>query len=452
MTKLVEGSIKSGVTIAGVLGDYPSADYPLTGASAVVNDLDATTFNAKVKSATQFEYFDSTGSRYTGNGDADIVAANVADGIDIFGTEGTAVLETHSNCASDGATGCVAVAAFKAVDMTKLVEGVVKKGVSIAGVTGDYPSATYRLSANTAVADLLQSSFETQVVSGDEFEWFDGSGDRKYRAVGGDADIIAGNIKTGVTIFGVPGSLTVESHSDCSSDAEVGCVTTSRYKAADTDTYSEWDVRKGIVVGGKSGEIVFYKNQANTATQYNRTTGDGALAGVDAYDTIDDFNGGGGFPTETPSGWVQATGANWIMDAASDNGDGGGTAGNGLCEGTEACVFKDRLTNLLWTKTLNGGTTYSWEDAISQCENLSYGGITDWRLPTQKEWLAASINSMWTQKDTNRLSVATTAYWTSTTRGHIHDTAWIVAPVNSLSDPTNRLKTDLFKVMCVSGI
>jgi hypothetical protein len=140
------------------------------------------------------------------------------------------------------------------------------------------------------------------------------------------------------------------------------------------------------------------------------------------------------------------------MDAASDNGDGGGTAGNGLCEGTEACVFKDRLTNLLWTKTLNGGTTYSWEDAISQCENLSYGGITDWRLPTQKELMTVTINGIWTQKDANRLSVASTGYWSSTTRGHIHDTAWIVAVVNGHTDPTNRLKTDLFKVLCVSGI
>jgi hypothetical protein len=341
MTKLVEGVVKNGVTIAGVLGDYPSADYPLTGASLVVNDLDDTTFNAKVKSATQFEYFDSAGAHYTGNGDADILAANVADGIDVFGTEGTADLESHSDCtmdgavgcvttadfkaadmtvavagnikngvtiadvagnltveshsdcATDGATGCVATTDYKAVDMTKLVEGVVKKGVSIAGVTGDYPSATYNLSGSTAVADLLQTTFESQAAGGGELEWFSSTGDRKYRAAG-STNITASNIKSGVTIFGVTGNLTVESHSDCATDGATGCVATADYKAVDMTKLVEGNVKDGVTIAGVTGDYPSYTYPltADTAVaDLDHGTFEAKLAGSTEFEWFD--RGGG---------------------------------------------------------------------------------------------------------------------------------------------------------------
>ena len=87
LTNLSAGNIKSGITIAGQLGDYPSVTYTLPGADATA-DLDSATFDAKVKSATAFEYWTSTGSYQTGAGDANISQANIKDTVSIFGTEG----------------------------------------------------------------------------------------------------------------------------------------------------------------------------------------------------------------------------------------------------------------------------------------------------------------------------------------------------------------------------
>jgi len=84
----VAGKIKSGVSLFGVTGSYPSSTYPLAGADSTA-DLDFATFDAKIKSATNFEWFSSDGTRYQNAGDADITAANIANGVTIFGATGS---------------------------------------------------------------------------------------------------------------------------------------------------------------------------------------------------------------------------------------------------------------------------------------------------------------------------------------------------------------------------
>ena len=87
LTNLSAGNIKSGVTIAGTAGQYPSSSFQLTGSSG--SDLTTATFNAQIKSSGTFQYFGSDGVRYTGAGDTDITAANIANGVDIFGATGS---------------------------------------------------------------------------------------------------------------------------------------------------------------------------------------------------------------------------------------------------------------------------------------------------------------------------------------------------------------------------
>ena len=87
LTNLSAGNIKSGVTIAGTAGQYPSSSFPLTGSSG--SDLTTATFDAQIKSSGTFQYFGSDGARYTGTGDTDITAANIASGVDIFGATGS---------------------------------------------------------------------------------------------------------------------------------------------------------------------------------------------------------------------------------------------------------------------------------------------------------------------------------------------------------------------------
>jgi hypothetical protein len=71
------GLIKSGSIIAGVNGAYPSATYPLASSTATV---DLTMFQSQLTSNGAFEFFDSAGTRYTGSGDSDLLAANIRAG------------------------------------------------------------------------------------------------------------------------------------------------------------------------------------------------------------------------------------------------------------------------------------------------------------------------------------------------------------------------------------
>jgi hypothetical protein len=333
----------------------------------------------------------------------------VKDGVTLGGIAGVVEGESHSNCVQDGEVGCIATASFKAVDMTNVAAGSIKSGVTIAGVAGEYPSAAYPLSGATATADLDSSTFDAQMISAAGFEYWTSVGGREVG--NGDSDIAEANLQHGTDIFGVVGT-EVDASEHCTSDGQVDCITTAQYLAADTQGFSGWDIRSGKTIAGIGGEIIFHKNMANTIL-FDRTAGTAAQNGVDLYDTVDDFNAGGAFPSEAPLGWTQATGANFVMDSVNDSGAGGGTAGNGQCDGTEACIYVDKFTNLMWARA--DGTNYLWEDAITRCDDLSYGGYDDWRLATFKEMVQASIDGIYSLKAATKLSISSSFYHTATT-------------------------------------
>jgi hypothetical protein len=76
------GLLKSGTIIAGVTGAYPSATYPLASNTATA---DLTMFQSQLTANGAFEFFDSTGARFTGSGDSDLVPANIRSGTAIEG-------------------------------------------------------------------------------------------------------------------------------------------------------------------------------------------------------------------------------------------------------------------------------------------------------------------------------------------------------------------------------
>jgi hypothetical protein len=47
-------------------------------------------------------------------------------------------------------------------------------------------------------------------------------------------------------------------------------------------------------------------------------------------------------------------------------------------------IVTDNNTGLQWQRTLPG-STYTWQNAINYCSNLTYGGHSDWRLPSVEE-------------------------------------------------------------------
>ena len=83
MSIITPGVIKKDVTIAGITGAYPSSNFPLAGSNGTTLDLTGDTFIRRMTSNSVFEYFDSSGNRYTNQGDEDLVATNLRTGVEL---------------------------------------------------------------------------------------------------------------------------------------------------------------------------------------------------------------------------------------------------------------------------------------------------------------------------------------------------------------------------------
>ena len=54
-------------------------------------------------------------------------------------------------------------------------------------------------------------------------------------------------------------------------------------------------------------------------------------------------------------------------------------------------IIIDETTGLMWQQNISE-YTFTWDEAIAYCENLEYGGLSNWRLPTQLELLTIVDN------------------------------------------------------------
>ena len=88
----------------------------------------------------------------------------------------------------------------------------------------------------------------------------------------------------------------------------------------------------------------------------------------------------------------------------------------------------DNITGLMWEhKTDDGGpqdkdNTYTWKDALANCENLVLGGHSDWRMPTPKELeRLVDFTKSSPAIDTNYFPNTNSGkYWTGTTCSGCH--------------------------------
>lgn len=121
-----------------------------------------------------------------------------------------------------------------------------------------------------------------------------------------------------------------------------------------------------------------------------------------------------------------------------ENGDDGHYAVHGECTQQSFTVLSviesekvvlDNNTGLMWQQTIST-EAYTWEDAGSYCSNLTYGGYSDWRLPTPIELLSIVDNGKSSPAidstyfpDTPDISY----FWSSSTYINNTDSAWGVA-------------------------
>jgi hypothetical protein len=320
--------------------------------------------------------------------------ANVRVSNGTFGVAGTGSTPTLADCSTNYASGCVTTSSYRSADFTNITEGNIKNGVTLAGVTGAYPSPSYLLASNTATSDLTFATFNAKVKSSASFEWFDATGTLHTGA--GDTDIAAANINGSVDIFGTTGSI-----ANCTGDGQTGCLTTSTYKSVDTSTLSAWDLRFGKSAGGLSGQIrTTCQNKINSAlfNHDGTLTNSAVTTGTsnDPWDTVDNWNDNADV---LPSTSIAGTGAettcntstNLWMDVTSD----------GTCDSaSDDCIFYDRMTQLYWSEsfpapaTAPAMTSSNWAFAVNRCDALTFGGFTDWRMPTQNDMMTAILHSI----------------------------------------------------------
>jgi hypothetical protein len=98
--------------------------------------------------------------------------------------------------------------------------------------------------------------------------------------------------------------------------------------------------------------------------------------------------------------------------ALVDNGDG---------------TVTDTGSGLMWQKATPPGT-YKWQNALSYCENLSFAGYSDWRLPNRNELQSLVDYSRYNPAIDPLLASNTVPYnyWSSTTYTGSMDFVWLV--------------------------
>jgi hypothetical protein len=91
-------------------------------------------------------------------------------------------------------------------------------------------------------------------------------------------------------------------------------------------------------------------------------------------------------------------------------------------------IVTDNITKLQWQDDATASTTTAnWATAITTCDNLDFGGFTDWRLPTIEE-LESIVNygASAPAKYSEFLNFASNSYWSSTTYASNSSGAWSV--------------------------
>ena len=347
LTNLTRCNVRSGVTIADVLGAYPSIDCPLANATTMT-DLNFGNFDARMKSSTEFEWFDSTGMRHHAAGDADLfLAENLAFDVTVFNQTGKA-----SN--------------FPIEDPWDLRAGTV-----VGAVTGKL-KVNCRNAVNLAITDLV-------------FPGLSATLDHTTERITIPNHGLAAGAPVRLLYSGQPGGIL------SSNDFVVRLVNVNTIELA-------WPSTPGTL-------FTFSSNGAGV-TVHRRNDGI-----RDTWDTIDDPLALSS-PANFPSAWSFPDPANptksksnhwcgnedpanpsdddvWKDVTIAGTGDARCLSLPGRPGSPENCTMQDKITGLKWSKLAS--TSANWYGAITTCHSLAHNGqlAGTWRLPTQKELLDA---------------------------------------------------------------
>lgn len=345
------GVIKTGTQLGpNLTGAYPSGSYPLTGYIGTKAQLNPTNLKVALGSTAGYQFWDYKGAAKNLKGHANFKASNILVNKNIYGVGGTAPEAAATDCTAERQSDCFMSPEkdFVAIDTTKINAGIIKKGVEILGVTGDYPSNTYRLNGDSAMPDLDLSNYD-QLSRSDTYEYFDSEGNR--HTVIGNAELKPESIKKDITLFGHQGTV----------------------DGVDLSGVSPYDLRAGV-------------------------------AGIGKMD-----------PNATCASKDDCVGAGKLwQDVSVSNGEA-----QDCGSGSVNCYFYNAMLKQVWHFALKAEQLI-WVDSANSCESSNNGNKSDWRLPTQKETLIASVHGL------GKLGIygfydnsgSDRAFWTSTANSY----------------------------------
>ena len=89
-------------------------------------------------------------------------------------------------------------------------------------------------------------------------------------------------------------------------------------------------------------------------------------------------------------------------------------------------IVTDTKTGLVWQKTYKSGKT--WQQALDYCENLTYAGYSDWRLPDKNE-LVSLVNYEKYDPASDFPDMPSQYFWSSSTMTYFGtpSSAWYVS-------------------------
>jgi len=122
-------------------------------------------------------------------------------------------------------------------------------------------------------------------------------------------------------------------------------------------------------------------------------------------------------------------------------------------------IVSDGVTGLVWQQQSTSDPT-DWADALAHCENLSFAGHDDWRMPSVVE-----LSTIVDEKKTQAPAINTTffvgfegtvGFWASTTARQSPSSAYVLY-FNEMNATVGRggtgvvLKTSNARALCVRG-
>ena len=373
-TNLVSGNVRSGVTIFGVAGNpnvvntgsgTATATDIMAGKKAwgagteITGTLPTQTLNP-ASTTVPAGYYAATNLATV---DPDLAIANIRAGVNLFGVNGKSEVVDTTEATNPAVAGTI-LTGKKAFVNGAAVTGTVPVGANVSGGNG---LMTF------VIPDGLYSGSKT--------------------ATANDTNLVAGNIRAGVSVFGVTGDPNV--------------VNTGSATATSSD------VMIGKKAWGKGLEI--------TGSRYPIPVG--KTGQVTCFDAVGTPISCGG--TGQDGDWQQGIAP--PSPRFTDNTNG---------------TVTDNATGLIWLKNANCFSALNWQSALDAVNGLAHGGCNlsdgstagQWRLPNLRElmslvdWERAMpalplnypfINVIYDAGDMS-------PYWSATTSASATSTAWYV--------------------------